>query len=163
PYQIEVQDQGLNDTGTYVAFLQRLTAAVACESMLVCVIDAAGERRSEERRGGKVCIKGGAAELGEITVRVGTPGVRNFNAQGRLFTPRGGPAASCGGFNGAQHRFGPRPDCGDVPACENPYQIEVQDQGLNDTGTYVAFLQRLTAAVACESMLDCVIDAAVES
>src|SRR5438477_257411 len=49
------------------------------------------------------------------------------------------------------HGFDLQRDCGPLPASGNPYQIEVQDQGLNDTGTYVAFLQRLTAAAACET------------
>src|SRR5947208_4129112 len=144
PYQIEVQDQGLNDTGTYVAFLQRLTAAVACESILDCVIDAAVESDL-----GRFPVTDG--QTVQITVLNGTPAGSNFNAQWRLLTATGAPAASCGGFNDAVHGFDLQRDCGPLPASGNPYQIEVQDQGLNDTGTYVAFLQRLTAAAACET------------
>src|SRR5205823_2183396 len=163
PYQIEVQDQGLNDTGTYVAFLQRLTAAAACETTPITCDAPVSAPLSPAVDSDLLRFNVAEGELVEITVLNGTPAGSNFNAQWRLLTATGAPAASCGGFNDAVHGFDLQRDCGPLPASGNPYQIEVQDQGLNDTGTYVAFLQRLTAAVACESMLDCVIDDAVES
>src|SRR5438445_372720 len=89
-------------------------------------------------------------ELVQITVLNGTPAGSNFQAQWRLLNATGAPAASCGDFNAAALGFGLQRDCGPLPASGSPYQIEVQDQGLNDTGTYVAFLQRLTAAAACQ-------------
>src|SRR5438552_1409124 len=99
----------------------------------------------------------------QLTVLNDTPARRYFITQS---PPPTAPALSLPDalpIYDAVHGFDLQRDCGPLPASGNPYQIEVQDQGLNDTGTYVAFLQRLTAAVACESMLDCVIDAAVES
>src|SRR5947208_2069333 len=86
-------------------------------------------------------------ELVEITVLNGTPAGSNFNAQWRLLTATGAPAASCGGFNDAVHGFDLQRDCGPLPASGNPYQIEVQDQGLNDTGTYLASINGVSPAV----------------
>src|SRR5438874_2613147 len=86
-------------------------------------------------------------ELVEITVLNGTPAGSNFNAQWRLLTATGAPAASCGGFNDAVHGFDLQRDCGPLPASGNPYQIEVQDQGLNDTGTYRAAINGVSQCV----------------
>src|SRR5205823_974088 len=151
PYQIEVQDQGLNDTGTYVAFLQRLTAAAACETTPITCDAPVSAPLSPAVDSDLLRFNVAEGELVQITVLNGTPAGSNFNAQWRLLTATGAPAASCGGFNDAVHGFDLQRDCGPLPASRNPYQIEVQDQGLNDTGTYVAFLQRLTAAAACET------------
>src|SRR5439155_891195 len=84
----------------------------------------------------------------DINVINGTPLSGNFSVQWRLLTGAGTPAVSCGGET--DPRFGLR-DCGPLPASGNPYRIEVRDQFSDGTGSYVVYLQRLTAAAACET------------
>src|SRR5262249_35027612 len=101
-------------------------------------------------------------EVVQITVLNGTPAGANFSAQCRLLTATGAPPATSGGFTDTAFA-GQERDCGPLPASVSPYQIEVQDQDLTDTGTYAVHFQRLTAAVACESMPVCIIDPAVDN
>ena len=130
-----------------MAFLQRLTAAAACETTPITCDAPVSAPLSPAVDSDLLRFNVAEGELVEITVLNGTPAGSNFNAQWRLLTATGAPAASCGGFNDAVHGFDLQRDCGPLPASGNPYQIEVQDQGLNDTGTYRAAINGVSQCV----------------
>src|SRR5438876_1175439 len=94
PYQIEVQDQGLNDTGTYVAFLQRLTAAAACETTPITCDAPVSAPLCPSVHKALLHLDGCLGYIRLLFVSNGTPAGSNFNAQWRLLTATGAPAAS---------------------------------------------------------------------
>src|SRR5438445_759314 len=105
-------------------------------------------------------------ELVEITVLNGTTAGSNFNAQWRLLTATGAPAASCGGFNDAVHGFDLQRDCRPLPASRIPYHIVIHDQRRNDTTTFLPYTTRLrslasstTEPIGCDAPLTTTITA----
>jgi disintegrin len=66
-----------------------------------------------------------------------------LQAEWRVLTAAGLPAATCGDFQRALSA-----DCG--PLAPGSYQLEVRDEPVAGTGTYTVHLQRLTAAYACD-------------
>src|SRR5262249_54951391 len=76
-----------------------------------------------------------------LSVLNGSPVGAGFNVDWRLLDSQGNPVTGgCGSFG-----FGTTRDCGPLTAAGSPYRLEVEDSGRNDTGTYVAYLQRLSA------------------
>jgi uncharacterized protein (TIGR03437 family) len=150
PYRVEVVDGSLDDTGTYRAQLQRLMATAACENTLfTCDITHTGTIDSPVDTD---LYRFDVAEGEVVTISLinGTSAGPNFQVVGRLLKGDGTPAAGpCGGYNlGGNNRIF---NCGPLPASGNPYRVEVVDGSLDDTGTYRAQLQRLTAATACDT------------
>ncbi|MGH9840641.1 MAG: hypothetical protein ACREEM_17830, partial [Blastocatellia bacterium] len=165
PYRIEVVDSNLDDTGTYRAQLQRLTATAACENTpFTCDVSFTGTIDSPvdtDLFGFNVAD----GEIVTISLINGAPAGPNFQVVGRLLNGSGSPVAGqCGGYIlGTPTRLF---NCGPLPASGNPYRIEVVDSNLDDTGTYRAQLQRLTAAAACDTTsltCDAIITGTIES
>src|SRR5439155_1327348 len=161
-YRIEVRDQFSDGTGSYVVYLQRLTAAAACETTTIAcdgspsaacdtpiacngspsvAIDPAVE--SDLIRFNFDVVEG---EQVDINVINGTSASGNFSVQWRLLTGAGTPAVSCGDYT--DPRFGLR-DCGPLPASGNPYQIEVRDQFSDGMGVYRVAIDGVLQCAAC--------------
>jgi hypothetical protein len=132
PYRIEVEDWGRNDTGTYSVHLQHLTTGAACENTpLTCDVPVT---RTIDHRVDTDLLSFSVPDgvRSHLSVVRSSPSGPQFEPAWRLLTGQGTPAASCGNFVVNT----PERDCGPLPASGNPYRIEVEDWGRNDTGTY---------------------------
>jgi len=139
PYRLEVEDGGRNEIGTYSAYLQRLTAVRACDSIeLQCGV---GHTGTIDHIADSDLLQ--FEIVADETVRIGVskvlPSLPNFNPNWRLLDGAGNPALACGTFTTTESR-----DCGLLPAARNPYRVEVEDGSRNDTGTYEVTVQFLT-------------------
>lgn len=125
-YQIEIRDEPGQGTGTFAVHLQRLTAAVACDSAPIrCDQTVLGEVDPPVESD----LYRFAVEDGEV-VRV-TLDERSglLRAEWRLLTAAGLPAPVCRGSTTARAA-----DCGPLPAGE--YQVLVKDDTSLNAGTY---------------------------
>jgi hypothetical protein len=142
-HAIEVQDNGLDSTGTYTLHFQRLTTSQRCGVALVCdvavvpTISAAADTDLHQ-------LDGVAGERLHVTI-AGAVGA--FTPEWRLLGPDSSPAAECGTFTGTER------EC--VLALSGAYAIEVQDGGFNAAGTYTLHFQRLTSSQRCSAALAC--------
>src|SRR5205807_415024 len=121
PYQIEVQDAFSDDTGTYVAHMQRLTAAAACETTPIACDSSPSASLNTQVDSDLLRFNVVDGEIVDINVINGTPAGSNFNVQWRLLTGTGAAAASCGTFNDPRF-YTPLFRSGPLPASGNPYQ-----------------------------------------
>lgn len=141
PYSIEVQDSGLDDTGSYRLDLHRLTAGWACESTpLVCGVTGSGV--IDDRVDSDLYAFGAAdGEIVEVGFGRIAPSGLSFDPGWRVLDKAGLTVIGWNGYD--------RIDFGPLNAAASPYRIEVEDFGLDDTGGYRLHLERLTAAQAC--------------
>jgi Na+-transporting NADH:ubiquinone oxidoreductase subunit NqrF len=144
PYTIEVHDYGHNDTGTYQLHIQRLTSSAACEGTALSCDTPAADNIEDEFDTDLFTFSVTEGEIVSIIIDK-DPDYQDITTYWRMLDSAGEPAVSCGTSSSSDHR-----DCGPLPASENPFTIEVQDYGNDNTGTYKLHLQRLTSSAACE-------------
>ena len=139
-YAIEVEDLALDGTGAYSLNIERLTAGQRCGTTTACDVpvttDISARVDTDLHE-----FSGVAGELVHIVLR-NDGGSQSFNPVWRLLASDGSPATVCGGF-----AFGER-DC-TLPATDSAYAIEVEDLGLDATGSYSVLVQRLTPGLRC--------------
>lgn len=146
PFRIEVQDSGLNDVGTYRIHLQRLGAGVSCDDVALACDQGIAGSIDDPIDTDLLSFDSAAGEIVRVTVLEDTPSGADFTPTWRLLDAAGHPVGACGNFSTGVTR-----ECGPLPPAGNPFRIQVADSGLNDTGLYVAILQRLSAQRACDS------------
>ncbi len=137
PYRIEVEDGGRNEIGDYALHFQRLTAVRACDDVpLICGV---GQTGTIDHAADADLLGFAVAEGTTVTISVVEPAPgSSFNPNWRLIDGAGNPATACGSFSVTSPR-----DCTDLAAALNPYRVEVEDQGRNETGTYVVTVDYL--------------------
>jgi hypothetical protein len=144
PYRIEIEDGGRNDIGGYAVHVQQLAAGPACDfAPLICDVPltATINPAADSDLLGFRVVEG---EIVRISLVENVGSSANFGPSWRLLDGEGAPALFCGAFSATVSV-----NCGPLPSAGNPYRIEVEDGARNDTGTYNAHLQRLTASRAC--------------
>ena len=146
-YRLHVQDSLTDASGSFLAHLQRLSAAAACETTALGCDQVLTRDISSRVDTDLFRFAVGAGETVRIAVaEIGPPGVP---VSWRLLTADGNPAAACGIFTTVSAS-----DCPQLAA--GTYQVEVQASGRDGTASYNVHLQRLTAATACETTtIDC--------
>jgi hypothetical protein len=158
PYRIEVSDNASRGTGTYELSMQRLTAAAACDP-LVLPCDGVDTRTltPSASRLHKLDFSAVDGELVSVDVQP-TMGF-GFTPVWRLLDNTGTPV-SAGGC--ATNRSLPG-DCGPLSASKSPYRVQVTEFQHDATGDYEISVDRLTAAVACEPHPACAIENRTDS
>ena len=165
PYQIEIIDRDRNDTGDFLAHVQRLTATSACDETAIACDDVVDGAIDHPLDSDLFTFDVSENEFFTVTVRKSETASETFTPAWRLIDAAGNAASDCGFFSGTL-----RSDCGPFAAAGSPYRIEVIDQGQDATGDYRVHLQRITSTTACDAeTLPCdttvadTIDSAIES
>jgi hypothetical protein len=147
-YRLEVQDHQTNATGTYRVHLQYLTTGTTCfPQNITCDTPATVNIEPpvdtdlltftvpDIPGGTLVHIKG----MNMDSPTAGTP-------SWRLLSKTGEPVpGKCALFSGTNRR-----DCGPLAYSGNPYRIEVEDLGRNQSATQRFYFQTLTQGATCE-------------
>lgn len=131
PYRIEIASQDARRIGDYRARLQRLSYTAACDSKpLACdqTIEAMLDDPLDSDLHSFYVPEGLTIT---VSVAAGSSPAPDFAPSWRLLAASGEPAPDCSFTNPAGTR-----NCGPLPEAGSPYQIDIIEQGSNDTGPY---------------------------